>query len=208
MVPDEYVATRDVCDCARLFEKHVRLVVYQRASPYWLDDAARRAIDRLAAPTRFIIEPGRTGFSRIAAYVADQAPLALDLMHVAELVADLTGAETVGVRLAACSEPPCPAFHVDKVLVRAAVTYAGAGSQWLPEADVDRRMLGKASLEEVRAGSDPAARGGASVLQVERFDIALVKGERWPDNQGRSLVHRSPPANGEVRLLATFDPLS
>jgi hypothetical protein len=34
----------------------------------------------------------------------------------------------------------------------------------------------------------------------------LLKGERWQGNEGRGLVHRSPPlVAGERRLLLTLD---
>ncbi|WP_280109885.1 DUF1826 domain-containing protein [Azospirillum sp. B506] len=38
-------------------------------------------------------------------------------------------------------------------------------------------------------------------------DVALLKGEGWPGNRGRGLVHRSPPAapSGAPRLLLCLD---
>jgi hypothetical protein len=35
-----------------------------------------------------------------------------------------------------------------------------------------------------------------------------MKGERWPGNTGRGLVHRSPQLGRLLRLMITFDALS
>ena len=39
---------------------------------------------------------------------------------------------------------------------------------------------------------DELLREGATIRQLERFDVGLMKGDRWPGNQGKGLVHRSP----------------
>tara|TARA_R110000782_G_scaffold50302_3_gene109162 strand:- start:127 stop:561 length:435 start_codon:yes stop_codon:yes gene_type:complete len=41
---------------------------------------------------------------------------------------------------------------------------------------------------------------------LQAGQVALLKGERWQGNEGRGLVHRSPPlVAGERRLLLTLD---
>jgi len=36
---------------------------------------------------------------------------------------------------------------------------------------------------------------------------ALIRGLLWPGRDLSGIVHRSPPANGETRLLLVFDPV-
>ncbi|MET0403973.1 MAG: DUF1826 domain-containing protein [Cystobacter sp.] len=49
---------------------------------------------------------------------------------------------------------------------------------------------------------------GGSVRAASTGDLVLLKGEAWPDNQGRGAVHRSPTASTDTpRLVLTLDPL-
>ena len=44
------------------------------------------------------------------------------------------------------------------------------------------------------------------IQRLESGDVALLKGELWPDNEGLGLVHRSPNASDEnKRLLLSLD---
>lgn len=112
------------------------------------------------------------------------------------LFAELFEAERVGVRLALSDRPLCPRFHVDNVVCRLVVSLAGAGSEFIAQDDVRRGSLG--------ASDSPVERQGALVHQVDTLDMVLMKGEAWPQNQGRGVVHRSP-AGTEPRLVMTVD---
>lgn len=49
-------------------------------------------------------------------------------------------------------------------------------------------------------------KAGAPVRQLTPFSVALLKGDAWPDNEGRGLVHRSPAVkDGDQRILITLD---
>ncbi len=76
------------------------------------------------------------------------------------------------------SAPHCPAFHRDTVPARAVSTLAGPGTEW------------------------ETARGRGT---AEAGELLLFKGEAWPNNEGRSLPHRSPPLGGRPRLVLTLD---
>ncbi len=109
----------------------------------------------------------------------------IDDMHfLLQLYVDLFGCEQVGVRVKCFGEPMCPHFHVDRVGVRMLCSYAGPGTQWLDNEDVDRAALKR---------RQPACREGRQRQALSRFDVAMLKGEGWPNNEGNGLVHRSPP---------------
>lgn len=123
-----------------------------------------------------------------------------DVSWLVSAYACLLGAKRIGLRLRALDKAMCPRFHVDHVPVRLITTYAGIGSQWLKEGEMDRRKLGQPEAEP-------------DVLsQIQQFtsgDVALLKGEKWHGNEGFGLIHRSPqPALGERRLILTLDWLS
>jgi len=121
-----------------------------------------------------------------------------DLNFLLRLYTDLLGAEAVGVRLKTLSSDMCPRFHVDRVGVRLLCTYAGPATEWLENSQVVRSALGA-------TGEVP--RPGARVQVLERFDVALLKGEAWPGNTGNGAVHRSPAIqkDGVRRLLLSIE---
>ncbi len=123
-----------------------------------------------------------------------------DLHFLTRLYADLLGAEELGVRLYTLTRDMCPRFHVDRVGVRLLCTYAGPATEWLENVHVVRSALGA-------TGEVP--RPGAPVRSLERFDVALLKGEAWPGNAGNGAVHRSPAIakDGGRRLLLSIDAL-
>lgn len=126
------------------------------------------------------------------------------IAELLEIMGVLFGAEALGVRVKDATRPPCPRFHVDKVAVRAVLALSGSGPEWLPEEDVDRRRLGHGAqgLPDERSG---LIRAGARPRRLESGLLCLFKGEHWPDNEGRGLVHRSPVDGHRRRWLATLD---
>lgn len=125
-----------------------------------------------------------------------------ELNQVHTLWQDLFEPECTGLRLRVLNRPMCPRFHVDHVLVRLIVSYGGVGTEWLPEQAIDRSMIGR-PLPDAR--QDPLAETDA-IQAVPPYAIALLKGEAWPGNEGRGLVHRSPPIQPpERRALLTLD---
>jgi hypothetical protein len=148
--------------------------------------------------------PGLEGFLEFLPGAAAPARFQRELEGVVELFADLFGSERLGLRLGTLDAPMCPRFHVDRVGVRLLCTYVGAGTEYLEDAEVRREGLGVAAP----GGSvtEGAARPSAVVRQVAPFSVVLLKGEAWPDNEGRGAVHRSPPGDGR-RLLLSVDGL-
>ncbi|MFB1479915.1 DUF1826 domain-containing protein [Corallococcus sp. RDP092CA] len=121
-----------------------------------------------------------------------------DLNFLLRLYVDLLGADALGVRLHTLARDMCPRFHVDRVGVRLLCTYAGPATEWLENAHVVRSALGV---------TGEVARPRAPIQSLERFDVALLKGEAWPGNTGNGAVHRSPAIakDGTRRLLLSIE---
>lgn len=102
--------------------------------------------------------------------------------------------------LARPSDQMCPLFHVDSVNLRLIVTLNGPGTEWLADADVNRKHLGKGSNHKI-------IRDGALIQQLKTFQVAFLKGEEYPGNYGRGLVHRSPAPGptDEARWIFRLD---
>lgn len=99
----------------------------------------------------------------------------------------------------------CPRFHVDWIPYRLITTYRSVATEWLPHHLVDRSKLGANSngVPDAVSGLYPLA---SDINQLQCGDVALLKGERWPNNEGAGLVHRSPNVPmGETRLVLTLN---
>jgi hypothetical protein len=104
------------------------------------------------------------------------------------------------VTLARPSDQMCPLFHVDSLSLRLIVTLHGPGTEWLANEDVNRKRLGKGSNHKV-------IRDEALIQELKTFQVGLLKGEEYPGNFGRGLVHRSPPLSpsDESRWIFRLD---
>jgi len=132
----------------------------------------------------------------------DRLDFASDIGLLCDMYASLFDITEVGLRLSVLNRAMCPRFHVDQVVCRMICTYHGAGTEWLPDTSVDRDKLGPVS-------SHPGEQNAADVQQLSEGSVALLKGEQWPGNTGRGVVHRSPAASpGQSRLVATLDPVA
>ncbi len=134
-----------------------------------------------------------------------------DLTTLSTLIADLTETDSVGIRFTVTQHTTCPRFHVDRVLLRLATSYQGAGSEWLDDNQIDRTKLGHGN------GGKPDHESGlmrdhCSIHRLDPFSAGFFKGALWPGHENRAAVHRSPrmPAlatNPTPRVLVTIDPM-
>jgi hypothetical protein len=94
----------------------------------------------------------------------------------------------------------CRRFHVDHTRLRLLCTYRGPGTEWLAHDQVDRQALA------AHQPNDAILRHGQP-RHLEPFWVGVLKGERFPGNAGRGLVHRSPPVadTGTTRVLVCLD---
>ncbi len=197
----------ELADLSALFEPSRNVAVHPRPFTAELEREIEVALAEPGFRLLDAVEPSAAGLAQLSAKLPAYPSLAGELHFLCELLAELTGAELVGLRLARVESAMCPRFHVDHVLVRLVRTLAGVGTQFLDERDVDRSWLGHAA-----AGAPDEATGllreGAAVLTSDPGELVLLKGELWPGNEGRGAVHRSPKASkAEPRLVLTLDPL-
>ncbi|SPJ27113.1 DUF1826 domain-containing protein [Falsiruegeria mediterranea] len=111
-----------------------------------------------------------------------------DVAAMADVFANLMGANWLRLRLDAVTTNACRRFHIDAVTARLVCTYRGTGTQYgiLGDADEPDHIF--------------TAPTGAPIL---------LRGTLWPDQSKSRLVHRSPPieGTGEARLLLVLDPV-
>lgn len=156
------------------------------------DDDAAAMLDALLKPA---FEGNGVETSSCASFQQWRRDLQ-DLIALAKRIAPQT--PSVMVRLQRLEDAGCPLFHVDRVPLRLLCVYVGAGTEWLPEDAVDRSRLG--------TGSNASIRDWSAVQRIGRGHVAVMKGDRYPGNAGRGLVHRSPEASPtQPRVLLAID---
>jgi hypothetical protein len=138
--------------------------------------------------------------SRLAAALPVAAPaLVADIGALAAAFAAIAGVTRVHARLEALTDDGCPVFHADHVGLRLLCTYAGPGTEWVPGHAVNRAGLGSGDNRRVVARR-------ADVRRLAPLCVGLFKGEAFPGNAGRGIVHRSSPATARApRLLLCLD---
>ncbi|MBI6951927.1 DUF1826 domain-containing protein [Pseudomonas sp. B21-023] len=184
-----------------ILQDGVNLAVWQRRLPAQVEDFANLVLS-LGQPLadERVIEvderqpPALPGLLRETADLHGYDGFVADVAWLVAAYTCLLGARRLGVRLRVLEGAMCPRMHVDHVPLRLLSTYAGAGSEWLPEGAIDRARL--------QLAPPPVD----NVRRLVAGEVALLKGEKWLGNEGAGLVHRSPqtPA-GERRLLLSLD---
>lgn len=123
-----------------------------------------------------------------------------DLRRLADLYFGVSKGRAVTLRLETTASDGCRRFHVDRTELRLLCTYRGPGTQWLPDAQVDR------VAQEGGAPNEDIVRGGEA-SQFRPYWVGILKGDAYPGNAGHGLVHRSPPISGtgQTRVLFCLD---
>ena len=148
------------------------------------------------------------------------AALERDICAVVSAFCAATGSASAVVAVSLLRRTLCSKYHVDHVPLRVMCTYLGSGTEVLSE---------RASLA-ISLASDRLGRGAGDVAkalvgsvadefaekkktyalkkQARECELVLLKGEKWPGNAGRAIVHRSPSVDGccgEWRLCLKVD---
>lgn len=195
----------DSADLGRIHEPDISLCVWERPTP----PALAAFVERELLPRRIkrqLIAPwSDLDPSDLLDGIApsrDSDTFVDELRSLIRLYAAITDAAQVAVKLETFAGSLCERFHVDQVPLRLICSYAGPGTEWLDNRDIDRAHLVPGG------GQTGLLLPGAEIRRLERWAVGLMKGDRWPGNQGNGLVHRSPHVHDPAsrRLLFKIDP--
>lgn len=186
---------------ADIYQPEVMFSVWQRT----LSVDLQQEIDSLMAKHnrfgyRVVIRPDEVAGWLQAQWPSSHLPLlSADVQRLTTVFADLFDLSHVGFRLELVDRTMCPLFHVDKVMARMVTTYQGAVTQWLNEENVDRHALSERQHDHVVLDE-------TQIQTAAKGDVLLFKGQEWPQQQVKGVVHRSPEASHtQRRLLLTLD---
>ncbi len=188
----------DLAGLARIFDADCNLARMPRALPSALSDFLDQVAvhSALRGLPRTVLDCGQTLTPHALPAQAGRQILLDEVRLCGELLCDLTGSPRFGLRIEVLDRAMCPRWHVDQVGLRLLVTWRGPATEWLDEACADRSQL----------GGDGVMRDSAGIRQALAGDIVLLKGERWPGNAARGVIHRSPCIDDDApRIVAAFD---
>ncbi len=193
---------------SRIYEKDINLVCYNRELDPDVSAYARELAGNKPAFAICKIVNMNTVESVLNEALPDydeKDEFVYDLFQLCDMYSLLFGLVNIGLRLTVLDRAMCPRFHTDNVPCRLLTTYNQSGSEWLSENNLDRSKLGRGN------NGKPDNESGIyleedQIMRLQPNSIALLKGEYWPDNTGRGLVHRSPVVGkGNSRLLLSLD---
>ncbi len=210
-VSNSVIEADDPSVLSQIYKPEVNIVIWRRK----LSPALILEVQNLLFNGGFSVAQAnlRTGDFRsyLEEIMSDQSNTSLlkdDIVQLIEMFCYLFDLEGVGIRIKSLAEPMCPRFHVDRVPCRLVSTYYGLSTEWLENECIDRSKLGHGNqgLSDDKSG---LISSDNCIQTLESGDVALLKGELWPDNEGQGLVHRSPNASDkDKRLLLSLDFMS
>ena len=164
-----------------------RLAIFQRKEP----EGARKFFQRLMKTTFSVAGKlnKATAVDNIRSILEKDIPSEVqrnpfyevwlnDMADVSSLFCEVEKDDAISVWIG--SKRGCKRYHVDIVPQRLLVTYAGHGTEWLPDEAVDRKAYATGEPNE-KIIKDPAAR-----KYIGQWDVAIFRG-------GQSgLLHRTP----------------
>lgn len=128
--------------------------------------------------------------------------LVADVAETLGAFASVAGTTRMRVSFGAVNTDKCRKFHVDFVGLRLVLTYAGPGTEWLPNSAVDRAALAH-PLDCPCDANKKIVRSEGEIRRAKAGDVVILKGGKFHGDPTRAAVHRSPPveASGETRVV-------
>ena len=191
-------------DFAAIYDDDVEVVSVTRPQTDACEALAKRLIRSRQVPQLRWVQPAddpNAPASELPATIGTDVRSALvdQIAEAGEMLGELLGCERVGVRLETLRAPMCPRFHADQIPCRLLITLSGAGTEWIPNSDVDWAVFAD------RKTMAPPIQADRQIQQLATGHWSLLKGGAWND-RFCGVVHRSPHGDGE-RLLLSLDPV-
>ena len=212
-VPAQVAVGRSARVLARALKPGINMAIWLRDPQTAHGEAHRQTVDRFArlhvAVDEVVERVARgVGASLLPGTLPAEARalVAADIDRLSMIMARMTGARAVRVKLHSCDGDVCRIFHVDHVAVRLITTYTGPGTDWLEDNAARREHLGGRGLPRpatIDGINNAIVADWTRVHRLPRFAIAALRGNRPHDHHSQhprdttpAIVHRSPPIAG------------
>ena len=190
-----------------IFQEDINIAIWERTLDAQLKEAVSALLTAMPrVKLKITVSPDNTEAAVLASTKgAAPAVFVSDIVMLVDQFCELFNIDEAVLSLETLDHAMCPRFHVDWVPCRLVTSYNSVATEWLANHSVDRSKLG------AKSNGVPDALSGLyqqveDIQQLSYGSVALLKGDRWPDNEGAGLVHRSPNIpQGDNRLLLTLN---
>jgi hypothetical protein len=130
-----------------------------------------------------------------------------DLTDLVYRFSEAADVSSVRLHLESLRDAGCCKFHADHLSLRMLCTYFGPGTEWAPGEAVCREEIGCAA-DSIEAANQRIIPDAGAIQQAPTGAVLVFKGNLFPGEEGRGLVHRSAPVSGlnHTRLRLRMDP--
>ncbi|MGB1800112.1 MAG: DUF1826 domain-containing protein [Gammaproteobacteria bacterium] len=205
---EHYIADDNIDVLTRIYDENINLAVYKRDVTTEISryvEAFLKHEDTFSLVQVIELNEIKDKLESVLPDYDFKSAFISDLYNICDMFAVLFDHKKIGFRLSILEHAMCPRFHVDHILCRLLTTYGGVGTEWLAEDNLDRNKLGRGSNGKPDDASGIYA-DAKQINKIDPCDIALLKGEAWPNNSGNGIVHRSPGiSKTNPRLLLSLD---
>ncbi len=117
-----------------------------------------------------------------------------DMAMICDIFCEIEDSDSIGFWLG--SNRGCRRYHIDNVPQRMLVTYAGKGTEWLPDEAADREAFANGEPNE------KIVKDRSAIQFLNQWDVAVFRGGP------KGLLHRTPDAalNGPSILMRLDNP--
>ena len=188
----------------------ISVAVWQRDINPVIGEYFNDAFTTLGAGIRYVfsVESLTTALTDVLPDGEGKAEAIDDICLLADMMTCLFGCNEIGLRLVPLSSAMCPKLHVDQIPVRLVNTYLGEGTEWLPNEALSAHALNDTDTA-VKTVVHQGFYNKNHVQQLNPFDVALLKGSVWGDDEQMSAIHRSCQVEPDTkRVLLTLDPIA
>jgi hypothetical protein len=207
---EHFLFANTIAELEAIQAKELNIAIHQRkpfealkASVYQLLNSSFKGFDFLFDVNNDIKQQVYLKLSALCEsdiYELALEPLVADIEQLVFLFGNICKTDYLKLYLKIVSNDACRKFHVDGYDLRLLCTYAGQGTEWTYNDNVNRKHLGEGENEQI-------IKDWGYINKLNPFDVAILKGEIPNRRTGKGIVHRSPPIEerGERRLLLRID---
>ena len=189
-------------------QAHINIVIHERAASILLKQSVQSLINssfkgfesRVLINTEVSSQLERIFVEQSAMPIHEIAALTEDMEQLIYQFATICDAEYVRVHLKTVVNDACRKFHIDGYNLRLLCSYAGPGTEWTYNDNVNRKYLGEGENEQI-------IKDWSYINRLNSYDVAILKGEVPNKRTGKGVVHRSPAIElaGARRLVLRID---
>lgn len=192
-VPNHYTYASSLSQLKEIGNKQINIAIHEREPSPGLEASVMHVMASSFTGMELLLDSHESIASSVGPKLVARShtsaiaiqPLIEDIEMLAFVFSDICRARHLKLYLKTVSNDACRKFHVDGYDLRLICSYAGPGTEWTYNENVNRKYLGEGENEQI-------IKDWGCVKQLKSYDVAVLKGELPHKRTGNGIVHRSP----------------